>query len=70
MDDVTAIELAAERMRQDPDPRWWLVANLLTGVPLGYARMLTGHPQRHRLARDYPDAARAADVARAYLGEG
>lgn len=70
MDDVELIEKASAAMRRDSDPRWRAVSELLIGSPLGYARMLANHPERERLALNYPDAARAVAVAREYLGEG
>jgi hypothetical protein len=64
---VPLIEQAAKRMAADPDSRWHAVATLLLGGPISYARLLDGHPNRERMLADYPDAPRAAEVARAYL---
>lgn len=61
------IEQAAEAMRADTDPRWHAVAELMTGGPIGYAQMIDRHPDRERMIRNYQDASRAAEVARAYL---
>jgi hypothetical protein len=64
------IRQAVDAMRNDPDPRWHAVADLMSGGPLTYAQMIDGHPDRDRMIRNYQDASRGADVARAYLGRG
>ncbi|MFG2046081.1 hypothetical protein ACGFIW_01455 [Micromonospora sp. NPDC048935] len=59
------IREAIDQMRNDPDPRWQAVADLLGGGPLSYASLLDRNPTQR--PSDYPDADRAVAVATAYL---
>jgi hypothetical protein len=63
------IEEAAAAMRQDPDPRWHAVADLLEGGPLGYAHLVDIRDNPAQFATRYPDLGRGVAVARAYLNQ-
>lgn len=64
-DDVQA---AINAMRDDSDPRWHAVADLLGGgAVLGLARMADQRPDPASYVRNYPDVQRGLAVARAYL---
>jgi hypothetical protein len=65
MNRTDAILEAIMQMRNDPDPRWHAVADLLAGGPLSYASLLDRNPRQD--PSNYPDADRAARVAEAYL---
>lgn len=63
-ENVRLIEQAIAVMRTDADPSWQAVAGLMSGGPLGLARLAAG---RANAVTDYPDVGRAVAVARAYL---